>query len=323
MKYFIYNKPVPKSLHDYHFVIFKVARFLSKDPGFITLYQGGSIGNPGISDIDLLAVFEDGVSCKLNPFNILDSSEKYFFTHGIFGICKSHFEDLKYYASYLDLYPIESNTAESPKPEIIRNPINDINIQIAMEYLFLNYVARNIEKITGMISLRNVLLSLKAIRLDLEILEINSGSLCENIIQLINRRNNWFEHKFIESEFYDCFIETINLLSDLLQNILHEYPFFLSDKQRFKLGRNIVIEHSSSLNIEWKGIKRLPSVFSIELRKKMLKLLQHIYVSVPYKRLSGNPILNSRNLFYKNYFRYNNIHFPFLSAWTNNILTYS
>ena len=82
-------------------------RFISKDvyqsriaetvkrvsllPEFVSAYQIGSIGDPGISDVDIVVVLKADASTQSNPRSNLDEDSKYIFCHPLFGISEDRF----------------------------------------------------------------------------------------------------------------------------------------------------------------------------------------------------------------------------------------
>ncbi len=93
-----YPKYVPNSV--YESAIGKVVETLRCQPGCVSIYQIGCTATPGISDIDILAVFEDGVRCNMNPLLSLSKKEKYLFTHSLFGCSRKYFHEAQKYTFF-------------------------------------------------------------------------------------------------------------------------------------------------------------------------------------------------------------------------------
>ena len=68
-----YPKFVPRA--EYDKAIDRMVEKLKKIQGIVSVYQIGSINDPGISDIDLVAVFEDKISCNIDPRDNLSRIE--------------------------------------------------------------------------------------------------------------------------------------------------------------------------------------------------------------------------------------------------------
>ena len=69
--YKLIDKPKYIPLEEYNNLIEKVIVELSKEISIKSIYQIGSIKNPGISDLDLVCVFRDDKECTLNIQNLL------------------------------------------------------------------------------------------------------------------------------------------------------------------------------------------------------------------------------------------------------------
>ena len=87
------HRPVSYSQKHYSQSIEKVVGFLSRFDEIAAVYQIGSVGDTGISDIDLMAVFHDEVnSFPFSYRNVFNKQDSYLFMHGIYGIPVSVFK---------------------------------------------------------------------------------------------------------------------------------------------------------------------------------------------------------------------------------------
>ena len=103
---FIIDRPKFIPEKDYSIAIKKIVNKLASSPGIHSIYQLGSITHPGISDIDLLVIFEDDYTYTENPLSNLTKIEKYLFIHSLFGMSKSHFLESYFQKIFFYQFPI-------------------------------------------------------------------------------------------------------------------------------------------------------------------------------------------------------------------------
>ena len=133
----------PKRLDkgSYTYAIQKVTDILSNQEGIVSVYQIGNVSTPGISDIDMLVVFEDGCRVPGNMLSNLRGVERYLFVHGLYGVPLSLFSKVKKYFflnNYSLLFGKELLFAAdldryTTMPQVVRR-------QISLEYLVKMFI---------------------------------------------------------------------------------------------------------------------------------------------------------------------------------------
>src|SRR3989344_869283 len=93
------------SITEYESAIEAMAGSLAKIPGVMTIYQIGGVSHPGISDIDLYAVFEDNAYCEIDPLQNLPNGYDYLFIHHIFGASAGNFAESQRYPFFHQYRP--------------------------------------------------------------------------------------------------------------------------------------------------------------------------------------------------------------------------
>lgn len=74
-----------------------ISSYLIQQPGVKAVYRFGNITIPGISDLDILVVFDKSATCQLNGFELLSERHHRLFTHGIMAIREDQFyANMKY-----------------------------------------------------------------------------------------------------------------------------------------------------------------------------------------------------------------------------------
>src|SRR5690349_3010096 len=90
--------PHKRETADYSACVDHLIKKISADKNVLSIYRFGNLTTPGISDIDLLVVYRDGVRSDLNPFEKFPDSFSGLFTHGVDAVCENHFLKLKQFS---------------------------------------------------------------------------------------------------------------------------------------------------------------------------------------------------------------------------------
>lgn len=322
MRIHFYNPPCYFSLDSYQNTIGKVVEFLKLTPGVSSIFQVGTISNPGISDIDLLVVFNDGVRCNIDPIQQLGKKEQYLLPHGVFGISSGMFhESLAFgffqnfkalYGKEVELVPF-ANDGENKKK---------LEQQIAVEFLLLNWIKKTIELTYRIVNVRSMLLSTKSIMIDLQFLGISSGSLFQLVQQIISVRNNWFAQPMTKCEMEEWNYQFHRELKNSLSAILIDHPPLLADHEEVKFSRHILWRRSKNLDVDHRGVF---SPWPVHLLGQkyfhLLNRFNRFTFKFPYIRTKFSDIVAERNEFLRkmalNHYNY----FPKFAPIGGNILS--
>ena len=190
--------PQQATVSDYEKATEKMCSVVLRACPELSIYTLGHLSNPGISDIDMLFVFPNEYEYKENPLLRLDGKAAYLFTHSPFGVSQSDFESAiagSMFHNVAHLSGLEYRFVNQQKalPECIRE-------QIALEYLVKASGILFTQLSYGILKVRNLLLELKALAFDLEILGVK-GELFAQIEQIIHWRNTWFRQTPSKTEF--------------------------------------------------------------------------------------------------------------------------
>jgi len=317
MKTRLINLPIRKAPEEYVKAVGTVSGRIAGFTGVLAVYQLGSIGNPGISDIDLLAIFEEGINCRKDPLEGLDRDSRYFFTHNVFGLSRQFIPDYFRFIlpgrfSLVTGEPVLENHGMGGSDAAVR-------IQVALEFLVANYIARSVEQETGLVSVRNFLLSVKAMKMDLELLQKTGGSLRELIGEVIRMRNTWFDHSFNPAEFMRVFHAVTESLKISVKEFLREFPFYLSGREAIRYGRNIILTRSRDTGYDKKGLFISPFLLPAGYVRKWNKLANRFSFRLPYRDPREHPVLAERYERLKRMVDYNREKIPFFQPLVNNI----
>lgn len=249
---------VPVSMYD--LAIQKMVKKLRRQDGILSIFQIGSTNNPGISDIDMLVVFEDGIKCNLNPLEDLSKTDRYLFSHNLYGISKtSFFESQRYtfFHNYNLLWGEELLLGES---DLSRDEIQVLKNQTALEYLIQMFVSSTIELTYGIVKVRGLLMHAKALSYDLEFLNVSTGRLFDLIQTIILWRNRWFDKRPDNQKLKKWIQEFYEELTALLEATLQTIEFYLPDWANLRIARNVKLVRSEKFGYMHNGIA-LPTMF--------------------------------------------------------------
>ena len=303
--YKLIDRPIYVPSDNYKILIDKIVDKLSKDVNVQSIFQVGSIKNPGISDLDLFCIFKDD-SKNIIDYRIgLSHTEKQILTHNIFVLEKKYLNRWLLYnhlSNYNYLYG-EENIFNYKK---IVELSDDMKTQIALEYLIKMHINLHTQMTYGIIKLRTFLLEAKAIMFDLQLLGINGGRLFDNVKEVIHIRNDWYHSKLEDSKICQLIDKFYMMLNDLLNELLINKVFYLPFI-KFKISRNINIAQGDGLFSRHKGIV-FPLFFYflgkkyINLQNRFNKFSYDIKFSIPEsgsimaKRFIFNEEIYSNNI---------------------------
>lgn len=279
--------------------------------GFMSAFQIGSISTPGISDIDLVIVFEEGYSTSFDPRRGLSDVERYLFTHTLYGISVRDFDEACQYTFFHNYKHLAGQTLETRNSELSPVDVSVLKTQIALEFLIKMYITLVVELTYKIVKVRSLLLHIKALRYDMDFLNISSGRVFELILELTDWRSRWFEKKMDEALLQRWLESFYTELRDFLAEELRRNGFFVPVDAKLRVGRNIQIKDSTAVGFKHRGIT-LPSAFAGFGRKYFN--LQHRFnrfeINLPCRYLNGGSIVNRQIDLYRRLRDFNRSNFP-------------
>ncbi len=292
---------------------------MAQQQGILSIYRLGSIGNPGISDIDLVAIFKDGVKCNFDPLSCLDREERYPFMHPVFAIGEAFFKKFPDYSLFQDYswywgFKFEFNPGNKNNEALKK--------QVALEYLLANYIARTRDKVYGVLGVRNLMLSCNANSYDLELLNVQAGDLYDNIQELKKIRFNWFANKYTEKEIGNWFESFYSSLDGFLVNYLKKNKLWVPELKNYRFSRDTYIIPHRSMEYKFTGI--LLPAFITGLHKKFRKLNGFVsrfgfYIPMMDCSTEMGGILDQRNTFFRLMLKKHRVDFPYFTPLANNL----
>ena len=275
--------------------------------GVVSIFQIGSVGNPGISDIDMLVVFEDGAICNLNPLTGLSRTERYLFSHNLYAVLRKQFFDAQKYTFFHNYNLLWGKELPIGTSDLSEEEIQALKTQIALEYLIRMFVNSTVEHIYSIIRVRGILVLVKALSYDLEFLNVSSGGLFDLIQTVIGWRDHWFKKKPDEKTIKNWFMEFCKELMTFLKIELSRRTFYLPEDANLCIARNMMIELSETFGYAHEGI-RLPSFLGGLGRKyfNMMHRFNRFSFQIPAAVSNIPDVLNDRFVFARQIKRANN-----------------
>ena len=281
---------------DYESAIAGMVRRLRALGPIESVYQIGSVQDPGISDIDLLAVFADGASCGADPRERLSGAETFMFSHALFGATKSCFQELRKY-TFFHNYRLLWGTNLPPHPSpLAESEAALLKRQIALEYLLRLFLDLSVKLTYGVVYVTGLLRHGRAVLYDLEFLGVRQGRLLEQLQVLLDWRRKWFEQAPSKGELQAWVQSFYRDLRSFLQRRFKESVLFVPRAGDYRISRHIeLVGSDSGLSIAHRGIL-LPSSF-LGLARPCFNLqnrLSSFRVSVPMQACNLPPSIRIR-----------------------------
>ncbi len=296
MKYRTINKPKYVSKDRYFIAIEEVVSILSKMPEVKSIYRIGNINNPGISDIDLLVIFKSNKYLTNDIRSQLSEQSKYLYTHQLFGISEDQLEDSLNFSLYHNFEFIfgEKFSLLDHRPKVNQN----IQEQIALEYLVKLYVSLSIQIQTRVIKLRSFLLEANAVKFDLEILNIENSKLKHLVKKVTDLRNNWFDNKNAENELISLFSEFYEELKIALEELSKHYFLHVQKCGKIQISRGVELDDNSKLELNFRN--KIPVVLPL-IPNKYTSLYFRIWnrfstlkLGLPLKKIEPNTLYQQK-----------------------------
>lgn len=287
--------------------------------GLKAIYRFGNITAPGISDLDLLFVFENGASCAYNGLENLPLSHRSLFTHGIMALCEEHFQSNNYFTLWSDHELIWGTPSKQFLQVRTTEEEQALRIQTAIEFLIANYIDLIVQKAYGIFKLRAILQHIKGIAYDLEYLGDHDCALTNPVNQLRKWIRNWFSDMPCDAElckWIDSFLATY---SNYTCEKLDIHPIYLPEMGAYTVARNISLHKGKALRYRHTGL--LLPYFPPFTGRKFFKL-QNRFNTFRFEcpvTHQADPILINRFRFLQEMKAYNKRHLPNFMTITTSI----
>jgi hypothetical protein len=287
-------------------------------PGLLSIYRFGNINTPGISDIDLLFVFEGDRYCPLNGLESLPDTFSSLFTHGIMAMKEEHFEDNFRFTVWSKADCIWGKQLPNPQPRSEDDTLK-LNRQTAVEFLMANYIDFSVQSTYRVVKLRSLLQHMKGIAYDMELLGINESPIHPQIELLRSMIAEWFEKTPQDAEVRKWISSFSEVFPRSLQQILQEHPLILPESSRYTIASNMTLASEERVKFMHSGWVPSP-LFSFAGRNyfKLLHRFNRFKFTCPIRH-EAEGFLTERFRFLQRMKAYNREHLPNFMTMTPSI----
>lgn len=233
--------------------------------GVVAIYQIGHVSTPGISDIDLVVVFEDDARCLADPREGLTADGRYLFAHDLFGVSRADFAAGRAYSFFHNYVPLWGETLDRPAA-LSAGEQAVLKRQVALEYLVKKYVDMSVEQAYGIARLRGLMLYAKGLLYDCEFLGVTSGTFIDAVRRVIAIRETWFR----TPARLDDLRAQYESLHHELGAFLGRDTLYLPPAPPYQLSKNVRLHAGETLRVRRSGW-HVPSRFSF-LGRSYLKM---------------------------------------------------
>jgi predicted nucleotidyltransferase len=313
-RYHFVDVPKPIERKTYLEAIEDIKDCLAKQRGVISIYQIGSIAHPGISDIDLFIILEDDFYVDIHLGKSFRKKYESLITHSFLGISKSHFIKYKKYLLWHNFRHLWGESLISNERIADNSDLDRLRIQAALEYLIENYIDFVVHKETGVIKLRPVLQHLKAIKYDLEYLNVSTGDFFDAIKQVIQWIDRWFDSPIPSDLLSDWIDYFYPIFHDFLESRLRMNTLYVPKNDYITYTDNIRIKFGNTITYEFLGFSLPRSISS--LHKKIFNLnlrFNSFMFYFPFDNTYPHRIYEDRYLAFKNIRDYTKKYLPSFS----------
>jgi hypothetical protein len=261
-----------------------------------SIYQVGSVGVPGISDIDYFIFFKDTKLDNPHKYYIryLSDDSKYIFSHDGWFVDQKNAENLCYWFPFFDLDHIWGK-----KLNILPTNSETIKIFITLQYLiskvpsdFIKYSIKD-----GLLRERTMLAMVNSIRHTISLLKsigISNNSKWQSFSEDYNDfRINWFNNNDLRSKYLLDYIADAILIS---YELIESLSLYMRDNWNISGGHNFDLnlnKHLFSFRSDWSVESALKN--SLLLSRNEVPLEFGIYFKLWSKKVStiGNYVRKS------------------------------
>lgn len=311
MKYHYTDWPQKVTMNEYDAAIGKVADIVSNSGLAQAIYQVGSVGTPGISDVDFVVVLHENLKTDFNPVSLLTGTDRYIFSHRLFGTVIPYALNLEKFVLFGNYEHIWGHQFDLKRNGLPEDDLRILKHQIAQEYLLKAWISNSINIYTKVIKVRSLLLHAKGILHDIRFLEMENSKLEKCINTIIRHREQWFDSPMNEMELDQLTDEYQMALEEALNQSIKTYGFYIPEGANLQIGKKIRIKSGDSLQFSPKGIL-LPHLKGKAGRyaTKLNNRLNSYTITLPFSNKNIPDVIQQRFHNLRTAFNYNRQHLP-------------
>ncbi len=262
LTYKFIDRPSPITRQLYDETIACIVNKNKQLDGLKAIYKFGNITTPGISDLDLIFVFENGVTCLKNGFESLPKHQKVLFTHGIMAISEKHFTENTHFNLWSDQQLLFGSAPSSYHRLRTQEEERSLSVQTAIEYIIINYIDLKIQNSYKVIKIRSLLQHMKGLLYDLQMLNDSKNPISSPLLQLKQWIQFWFQTPPSDNDIREWVSNFGPQFDAFIQETLIKSPLFLPEMERYVISKNMKLWKAEKLDYSRTGIL-LPSMLSL------------------------------------------------------------
>lgn len=312
MNFRFIDRPVFFDRSFYEKSVSRMTDRLMQLPQVAAVYQIGSVSVPGISDLDIVAVFKNGVTSDFNPLSVLEKNERYLFVHSLFGVNETEFAVLNKFLLQIDYVFLSGNKIAQEENEWSKEETHKLKRQIALEYVLKNLITAIIQKQLGTIKLRSLLLEANALKYDFELLEIEQHPLLNLVNELIGWRKQWFSSMPDDKKISEWFMEYVHHLKLFFEAEVQKHAIILPVQLPIKMMRCVTINQAEKFSLRHAGftVPQIPGIDVMKIYKLNLRTNKFDFV-LPVQHEKHGDVNQRRFDFLKALNQTGRNHFPY------------
>jgi hypothetical protein len=286
-----------------------VSKFKSADE-VLAIYQLGSVSTPGISDLDLLFIFKEDIYFKPDVKKGLNDISNYILIHNPYGATVKYLKESVGRTFYNNFKVLYSEISLNELPDKIYNL--RIIKQECIEYLLKFYINFSTQMGIKILKVRNLLLEIKALKQDLDILGFTDHKIYYLIEENISIRNNWYQSSNSMNAFLNNVTDLHKCLDDFMKEVFSKYCFVFPNETDFRFSRNYGLIRDNNFFLRSRKRLFIPGQFIFN-NKKYFNLLNRFIcheLHLPWIfEFVGNEDIMDKINYDISHTEYNSIHF--------------
>lgn len=314
------DRPIYCERDWYEEALERISSTLIREQGVKAIYKFGNITVPGVSDLDLLVVFDRDASSTRHGFESLEEKHKRLFTHGIMAIREDHFRKNMFYSIWSD--PVLLQGTETPDLVHIRNQAEDeaVKKQTGLEFLLAHYIDMAVQLRYRTFKIRALLQHTKGLPMDLGFLGIHDSPIHPLCHELRECTLHWFKQEHPDHFLNDWIIRFTNVYFSLCQDLFHSRSLYLPGGNTFAIAKNMQLRQSNQLSHSYVGLVfPNPGLMDDRQHFKLLNKVNRFRFYVPLTDQPSHPILEQRFKFLREMKAHNRQHLPNFMTITTSI----
>lgn len=318
-KYSYSDLPVKVPVEAYDEAKKRFVAYFAGVSGLTSIYSFGSVSDPGISDIDLLLVFEDEMMCKTDFRRQMSAEDRYLFIHAPYATGKSLLFEGQRFTFFRPYHLVHGDDVFFGMNFKEADPL--VRHQVALEYLLRLYFSLQMQNAYRLLRVRSILLNAKGSFIDILHLAPSDLQALSLNGQLRQLRTEWFAGKKPPLNDFTLWFESFfTWFTSFLEEQMRRGVMYLPQDRIYTIARNLTFSKSTSLAIDAK-VTRMALLKPVLGRKyfNFLNRLSSFHVTLPFQNENIPEPLSAYFNYNTRQRTHNRLHLPHCLPFTNSL----